>query len=179
MHFDQFGHVAEVSDDGHLHAIGAKGEANGIGGVVRNRKRMDVNIANREVLAGVNRFDAAQPFFKPVRKNALQRVKCGLCDIERCFPETKHLRKPVAVIRVLVSDENSVQLIEGDFGGGKTGERLAFAKTAVHKEAGTRRFEQRDVARTAGRQNGNAQAYRSFSKICRALVGSISHKTNF
>src|SRR5437762_14159459 len=116
MHFYQLRHVAEVGDYGHLQAISAKREADRIGGIVGNRERVNVNIANREVLASVNRFDATETLFKAVGKNSFQGVKCGLGDVERRFPQAKHLRKSVAMIGVLVGDQDSVKLIEGDFG---------------------------------------------------------------
>jgi hypothetical protein len=78
-----------------------------------------------------------------------------------------------------VGDENSVELIESNIAGSEAGERFAFAESAIDEEAGALRFEQRNVARTAGSQNGNAQADRSFSKNLRGQVRSISHKTNF
>ena len=75
MHFDQLRHVAEVGDDGHLQAISAKREADRIGGIVRNRERVDINIANREVLAGMNRFDADLLRVRKVRISL--RVQAG------------------------------------------------------------------------------------------------------
>ena len=65
MHFDQFGHVAEVGDDGHLCAIRTEGEADGVGGVMGNREGVDVNVADGEALAAVNGFHAAQTLRKP------------------------------------------------------------------------------------------------------------------
>jgi hypothetical protein len=47
-------------------------------------------------------------------------------------------------------------LIEGNFAGGQPGKSFAFAKSAINEEAGARSFEQRDVARTSGSQNGYA-----------------------
>jgi hypothetical protein len=66
---------------------------------------------------------------------------------------------------MFVGDENSVELIDRDVAGSQTGEGFAFAESAIDKEAGALRFKQRNVARTAGSQNGNAQADRSFSKF--------------
>ena len=68
------------------------------------------------------------------------------------------------MVGMLVGDEDSIQLIESYFDSSQSRERFAFAEAAVHKEAGALRFEQCDVARTTRSQDGNAQAYRSFSK---------------
>jgi len=75
------------------------------------------------------------------------------------------LRQAITVIGMFVSDENTVEVIDILFDGREACERFAFAQTAVHQEASSPGFEQRYVARTAGRQDGNAEAYRSFSKI--------------
>ena len=48
MVLHQFGQVAEVGDDGDLRAVRAKGEADGIGGIVRNGEGIDFNIADLE-----------------------------------------------------------------------------------------------------------------------------------
>jgi len=69
------------------------------------------------------------------------------------------------MIGMFVSDQDSVNLIDGFFNGRQPGQSFALAESAVDDKAGTLRFEQRDVARTAGRQDGNAQAYRSISKV--------------
>jgi len=164
MYFDQFGHVAEIGDDGHLDATSAKREANRICGIVRNGKGMHVNIANGEMLPGMYGFDAPQTLFEAIGKNLLQRIKGWLGHVERGFVKSEHLGKAVAVIGMLVGDENPVELIESDIAGSEACERFAFAESAIDEEASALRFKQRDVARTAGSQNGNAQADRSFSE---------------
>jgi hypothetical protein len=126
---------------------------------------MNVNISNGEMLAGVNSFHTAQTLFQPIRQHALQRVKSQFGDVQRRFIKPQHLRQAIAVIGMFVSDENTVEVINVFFDGRETSERFAFAETTVHQQAGSPGFEQRDVARTAGRQDGNAEAYRSFSKI--------------
>src|SRR5260370_29699115 len=56
--FDPLGHIAEVGDDGHFRAIRTKSESDGISRVVRNGKRVDVNVADGEMLARLDGFDA-------------------------------------------------------------------------------------------------------------------------
>ena len=68
------------------------------------------------------------------------------------------------MIGMFVADEDSVELFERDIAGREARQSFAFAKTAIHQKSGVLRFEQRDVARTAGSENGDAQAYRSFSE---------------
>jgi hypothetical protein len=80
---------------------------------------------------------------------------------------------------MFVADQDSIELFEGYFGGSKARKRFALAESAIDEEAGALRFEQRDVARTAGSQDGDAQAYRSFSEICRAEAPAIYRKQIF
>ena len=62
------------------------------------------------------------------------------------------------MVRVLVGDQNAIKVVEIFFDGGKARESFSLAQAGVHKEAGAFGFEQGDVARTAGRENGNTQA---------------------
>ena len=71
MNFHKFGHVSKIGNDRHLGAIGAKREADGVGSIVGNLKRVDIDIANSEVLAGLNGFHAAQTLRQPVRQGAV------------------------------------------------------------------------------------------------------------
>ena len=64
------------------------------------------------------------------------------------------------MVGVFVGDEDAVDVVDSFFYGREARERLAFAKTGVHEEAGAPGLEQRDIARTAGRQDGNPQADR-------------------
>ncbi len=160
MHFDEFGHVAQVSDHGHLRAIRTEGETNGVGGVVGNCEGVDVNVADGEMLAGVNRLDAVEPLAESFRKNALHGIYGGFGDVERSFPQAEHLWEAVAVVSVLVGDEDTVDVVDGSFDGSEAGQRFAFAQTGVNEEAGPLGLKQRDVARAAGRQYGYPQADR-------------------
>ena len=77
---------------------------NRIRGIVRNRKRVHINIANRKSLARVNCFHSAQPFAKSVRQSSVQRVEGGLGDVEGSFPHAEHLGEAAAVIGMFVGD---------------------------------------------------------------------------
>jgi hypothetical protein len=61
---------------------------------------------------------------------------------------------------VFVGNQDSVKMVERIFDGGKPCQRFAFAEAGIYKEASALGFEQRQVARTSGRQNGYAQADR-------------------
>ena len=151
MDFDKLRHVAEVGDDSHFRAVRTKGESDGISRVVRNGESVDVNVADCEVLARLDGFDAFEPLAERFREHAPHCVQGGLGDVERRFPKTKHLREAVAVVGVLVGDEDAVELVDSSFDGGEAGEGFALAEAGVHEEAGALGLEQGDVARTAGR----------------------------
>jgi hypothetical protein len=59
---------------------------------------------------------------------------------------------------VFVGDEDRVEFVDILADGSEACQRLAFTKAGVNKDAGTFGFEQRQVARTAGRKDVNAQA---------------------
>jgi hypothetical protein len=127
---------------------------------VRNGERVNFNVANSEMLARLNGFDAAEALSKCFGKDALHRLHRRFGNVKRGFPQAEHLREAVAVVRVFVSDKDAVDVLDGSFDGGQAGQRFALAQTGVHEEAGALGFEQRDVARAAGRQYGYPQADR-------------------
>jgi hypothetical protein len=137
MDFDEFGHVAEVGDDGKLGAVGAEGEGHRVGSVMRNREGVDVDVANGEALAGVNGFKAIEALAERVGKNLIHRVHGGFGNVKRGFPESKHLRQPAAMVGVLVRDEDTVEMVDGLFDGSEAGQGFAFAESGVNEEAGT------------------------------------------
>ena len=79
----------------------------------------------------------------------MQRLHGLLGYVKRCFPKTEHLRQAVAVVAMLVGDENAVDAINRLFDGSETGESFTFAEAAIHEESGALRLEQGDVARAA------------------------------
>src|SRR6266576_5943404 len=105
---------------------------------------MNVNIADGEALAAVNGFHATQTLRKPIGQGAVQSVQGGRRDVERRFPEAQHLGEAVAVVGVLVGDEDTVDVVDGSFDSGESGQRFALAKTGVNEEAGTLGLKQRD-----------------------------------
>jgi len=162
--FDELGHVAEIGADGDFGAVGAKGKADGINGIVRDGEGVDVDVADTKALARLNGFDAAKTFAESLGENALKNAHGGLGDEQRSFPETEDLRKTVAMIGVLVSDEDSVEMIEVAFDGGEAGKSFAFTEASVDKDAGAFGFEQGKIARAAGRQDGDAQTDERISR---------------
>jgi hypothetical protein len=182
-------HVAEIRNDGHLCAVCAEGEGDRIGGIVGNLESVNVNVADDKTLTGLNGFESAEPLAERVRKRAAKRIHRGLGNEKRGFPKTEHLRQTVAMVGVLVGDENTVDAVDGLFDGREPRESFAFAEAAVHEESGALSLEQGDVARAARRQNGNPQADRLLLVAARKaaelkpgatlLCGGQAHKRIF
>ena len=136
------GHVAEVGADGDFGAVGAKGEADRVGGVMRDSEGVDFDIANGEGLAGLDGFDAAEAFAESVGEDTLEGIHGGLGNVERSLPEAEDLRKAVTVVGVFVGDEDGVEPVEVALNGGETGEGFAFSEASVNEDAGALGFEQ-------------------------------------
>jgi hypothetical protein len=65
---------------------------------------------------------------------------------------------------MFVSDQDSVEAIKFPADSRKTCKRFAFSKAGVNEDAGAFGFEQRQIARTAGRKDGHAQADWNFPR---------------
>ena len=142
MDSDVVWEVAEIGADGDLGAVGAEGEADGVGGVVRDSERVDIYIANGEALACLDGFDATEALAEGVGKDALQGFHRGLGDVEGRFPEAEDLWEAVAVVGVLVGDEDGVKTVDIAPDGGEAGEGFALSKAGVNEDAGGFSFEQ-------------------------------------
>jgi len=57
-----------------------------------------------------------------------------------------------------VGDEDGVEMVELRFDGGEAGQGFALAEASVHEDAGAIGFEQGEIARTAGSEDGDAKA---------------------
>jgi hypothetical protein len=134
--------VAEIGADGDFGAVGAESESDGIGGVVRDCESVDVDIADGKALAGLDGFDASEALAEGIGEDALERVHGGFGNVERGFPNAKNLGEAIAVIGVLVSDEDGVETIKGALDGGEAGEGFAFTEAGVDENAGAFGFEQ-------------------------------------
>ena len=134
--------VAKIRADGNFCAVGAEGESDRVGRIVRNGERVHVDIADGEALAGLNGLNATEALAKGVGKDALERFHGGLSDVERRFPEAEDLREAVAVIGVFVGDEDCVEAINVALDGGEAGEGFTLSEAGVDEDAGAFCFEQ-------------------------------------
>ena len=81
------GEVAEICADGDFGAVGAEGESDRVGCVVWDSKCMDIDVADREALAGLNGFHSAKALAKGIGEDALKCIHGRFSDVERRFPE--------------------------------------------------------------------------------------------
>ena len=93
-------------------------------------------------MAGLNGLNATEALAEGVGKDALERFHGGLGDVERRFPEAEDLREAVAMIGVLVGDEDCVEAIDAALDSGETGESFALSKASVNEDARSFRLEQ-------------------------------------
>ena len=63
------------------------------------------------------------------------------------------------------------------FNSGEAGERFAFAESGVDEESGALCLQQRDVAGTPGRQDGNAKADQCPPKYAATNSGMMAERT--
>src|SRR2546422_939355 len=108
-------------------SVRTEGEADGIGGIVRDGKCVDVDVTDGKVLPGVNGFDAVEALSEGFGKNALHLAQSWLGDVKRRFPDAEHLRQAAAVVGVLVGDEDAIEMVEGSFDSGEPGQGFALA----------------------------------------------------
>jgi hypothetical protein len=134
--------VAEIGTDGDFGAVGAEGESDRVSSVMRNRERVNIDIANGEALASLDGLDTAEALPEGVGQDALEGFHGGLGDVEGWFPEAEDLGQAVAVIGVLVGDENGVEAIDVALDGGEAGKGFALSKAGVNEDAGGFCFEQ-------------------------------------
>ena len=134
--------VAKIGADGDFGAVGAEGESDGVGSVMRDRERVDVDVADGETLAGLDGFDATEALAEGGRQDALEGVHSGLGDVERRFPEAEDLRKAVAVVGVFVGDKDRVETIDIAPDGSEAGKGFALSEAGVNEDTSSFRFEQ-------------------------------------
>jgi len=135
VNFNEFRHVAEVGTDGYLDAVGAEGEGDGISGVMRDGKSVNVDVTDRKTLTSMNGLDTTKAFAKGLRQRALERAHGWFGDVERRLPDAENLRKTVAVIGVFVGDEDGVEGLNVTAYCSQARKGFAFAEASVDEDA--------------------------------------------
>ena len=150
MEFHDFGHVAEVGDDGDFFAVGAESVADGVGGIVRNRERGDFDIADDELNAGADVFVAVEARFRAVFVHLANFAVRRLGEIGGAMPIASELRETGGVIAVFVSEEHAVEMFRtGAAKSFEAAKEFFFSETSVNEDSGASGFEQCAIARAA------------------------------
>lgn len=160
MEFDELGEVAEVGNDGDFGTVGAKGVADGIGGVVRDSEGRNFDVANGEFFAGADMFDAIEFFGGRLGQNAKNFGVGSFGEIGGGTPVSEKLRKAARVVGVFVRDENAIDAFGRFLEGSEAAKSFFAAEASVDQEAGALSFKQCGIARTARGQDGDSKADR-------------------
>ena len=155
---DQLGHVAEVGNHGDFDAARAKRKAQRVDGIVRNRKRGDFDIANREALARLNEIHTRQAPGVRLGEHAQGFGMRRGREINRGAPLGEQGGQPADMVGMFVRDDDAVEPLGGLFVHGKAAKGFALAEAGIDQETRLRRLDQRTVARAARRQDAYAKA---------------------
>ena len=154
----QFGHVTEIGDERELHAVGAKGEAERVDGVVGNAEGRDFDIADAKSVAGFNELDALEAARMPFRKKTQSFGMGFRIEVDGGAPGAQQGRQAADVIGMFVGDDDAVEAIEGMSQRGQAAQRFALSQARIHQQARLGSLEQGAIARTARRENAHAKA---------------------
>ena len=158
MKFYEFGEVAEVGDDGDFCAVGTKGVADGIRGVVRNGERRNFNVTDSETLAGADVLDAIEFSCGGFWENTADFDTSIFGEISGGAEMSNELREAAGVIGMFMGNENAVEAFGRFAESSEAAESFFASKAGIDKERGALGFQQRGVAGTARSQDGDSKA---------------------
>ena len=158
MMLHQLGHVAEIGDDRDFHSIRAKSVADGIGGIMRNRERIDFDIADSKGFRGecMRRvrfwFSGRRDTFSNFAMRRLGEIG-GAIPIARTFAQGRSNGRVCSwVIRMPSTRSGRARP------SASKRRSISFRPMPASIRRVVRgRLEQRGVARAARSQNGNAK----------------------
>jgi hypothetical protein len=156
--FHQFRHVTEIGHQREFQALGAKGEAQRIDGVVGDAKGRDFDIADAESVARFDEFDvleAARVTFGKITQGF--GVGFG-AEVNGSAPGGQQRGQAADVIGVFVGDDDAVEAVNRIRESGQAPQRFALSQARVHQQARPGSLQQGAIARTARRENAHAKA---------------------
>lgn len=151
---DGIGDVAEVGRKADLNSFCAKAEADGVDGIMWDRKAVNFDIADGEGSARLERFDDGL-ILAPIDRRCREArdvhgpIRPGSIGISRDADE------PGDVVGVLVSNEDAVQIVELFADRVEARHDFFSAQASVHEDACTPGGDKRRIARTAGGENAD------------------------
>lgn len=159
---------ADIGEHAEAHAAIAQGELRGFARIVRHRKRLDLEVADRERLMAVD--DAhIQAFF------AAQACHRGAVRHEERNAETPRTRRRAAdVVAVLVRDEDRIEAV--DARARQAARQLARAEAAIDQYRGARCLHGDGIAAAAATQRCEANQRSSPCRTMAAIVRKQEHK---
>lgn len=156
--FHKFWQISQVGDDGDLCSVGAKCVTDRIGSVMWNGEWGNFDVADGESLACTNVLDALHFLAGRFGKSAYDFAAGRLRQVCGGAPMVQKLRQTARVVRVLVRDQYAVNSLWTFPQRRQAAQRFLATESRIHQKAGMLRFEQRSVAGTARRQDGNSEA---------------------
>ena len=123
-----------------------------------NGEWRNFDVADGELFPRANVLDAFHFLARGFRKGAHDFAAGGLGKICGGAPMIQKLWQATRVVRVLVRNQDAVDSCWSFSQCRQSPQRFLAAKSRVHQKASMLRFEQRSVAGTARRQNGDSEA---------------------
>ena len=130
MNADGFGHVAEVGGDGHFEALGAEGEAHGVGCIVGDGEAIDADVADDEAGAGLEEFEDGLEFSPGDGRGGEAAAVDGDAEFLGDGGEAGD------VVGMLVGDEDGGERFGVDVDGGEAFEGFLAGEAGVDEDAG-------------------------------------------
>ena len=131
MDADGIGEIAEVGGDGDFDALGAEGEAYGVGCIVGDGEAVDVDIADDEAGAGLEEFEDGLELAPGDGGGGEAAAVDGDAELLRDGGEAGD------VVGMLVSNNDGGQRFGVDVDGGQALEGFLAAQTGVDEDAGS------------------------------------------
>ena len=149
---------------------------------MRNRERIDFDVADLEALARANVLDALDGGFLAgllgiFRVHFHDFAMRRLGEVRGAVPEARELRDGAGMVGMLVGDQDGVDALglraAQRF---KAAQNFLAAQASVNEEGGALGFEQRRVARAAGSENGYAERDAKVSEMDDGKVCATASK---
>ena len=106
-------------------------------------------------------FHVRQPLVSARRHRSHRRVIRCRGEVHRRAPQSQNLRQSANVVAMLVGNYDAVEFFNGMAQSFQPAQSFFLAQPRVHQHARRRRFNQRQIAAAARRQNGYSNADRA------------------
>ena len=152
----RFRGVTEIGDKPERARAGMKRETHRIDRIVRHRKRLDMDIADRKIRSGPEQPPVSMP-----RKNAAAdrfRGEGIAVDGNSVFP-AEHF-EPANVIAMFVREENAIELARGDSALFEPQDELTRAQSTINEQPAMIGRDKRAISGAAAAEHGETEHVR-------------------